>query len=100
LEILIVWDTVSNASSRSKQGECTAFPPLAHSVVLEAGSPGALKSRILVRVRKQPFFPTLLFCKYLFLSFHDSFIQQHVAGAISLTLPNQWLHSCCRKGNL
>ena len=57
LAILIVWDTVSNASSRSKQGECTSFPPLAHSVVLEAGNPGALKSRILVKVRKQPFFP-------------------------------------------
>ena len=45
-------------------------------------------------------FPTLLFCKYIFLSFQDSFIQQHVAGALSLTLYNYWLHSCCRKGNL
>lgn len=100
LRITTSWETVSNASPRSKYIGFIAFPFLANSVVLQPNSPGNSQSRILVKVRKQPFVLAFPFCKYHFLSFQYSFIQQHVAGSVSSTPCNQWLHSCCKKESL
>lgn len=77
-----------------------AFPFLASSVMLQPDGAGAFRSRILVKVRKQPFVLAFPFCRYLFLSFQYPLIKQHVAGSASLTSYNQWLHFCCKKESL
>lgn len=93
--ILIVWDTVSNALSRSKHGEFMAFPSLASSVDLSQANLEPCSRGFWSRKGSSP--PSWLCSRSLFLSFQYSFIQQHVAGPASLTLCNQWLHSCCRQ---